>query len=339
MMLAVILLLLIVLFVLPFVPGIWEFRKRQDAAPLFVSMDYHKYPRYFASSFRKKLIDSLNDPHAAEGHRELQLSKREQVQIIDQADFPPGTSVEHILYVSRDLASGDSVALRKEVYVRGSARIGPRNRLQALAADGDISIGRGTRFLRWLDAEGSVHADEACRLGIDAACGGAFAIGRFCSFMRLFGLPVQAGELPAGDDEARDRAGAVEVQVPSDSIERNPASIPPLSLKSASIISAESLTVGDYSVIRGHIKAHRDLVLGTHVTVTGNLFAEGSIEIGADSMIFGTIFSQQRVVIRASAQIGTKDRIKSVIGKKGVVLEQGARVYGLVMTEGKGLIA
>ena len=109
-------------------------------------------------------------------------------------------------------------------------------------------------------------------------------------------------------------------------------------MKNNSIIATDSLTIGDFSVVRGHIKTHRDLIIGAHVIITGNIFAEGNIEIGPHSRVLGTVFSQQHINVKDNAQIGSKHRIKSVIGKKSVTLEQGVRVYGLVITEGKGSI-
>jgi acyl-[acyl carrier protein]--UDP-N-acetylglucosamine O-acyltransferase len=339
MMLTGAFILLLVLFVLPFAPGVREFRKQRDAAPLFINMEYHKYPRYFATSFRKKMVDSLTDSNATEGHRELNLSKREQVQIIDQAVFRQEESLGHLLYVLRDLESGVNVSFGKEVYVRGAARIGTINRLHALACDGDIRIGRGTRVVRWIDAEGDVVAGESCSLGIDATCGGMLSAGRSCTFLRLFGNPVCAGEAGTRDDVWQEFEDAPALLTPDEAINRNPPDIPPLSLTQSSIVSDASLTVADYAVVRGHIKSHADLILGAQVTVTGNIFADGDVVLGPGCRVLGAVFSQQHITLKESAQVGSRNRIKSVIGKKGVTLEQGARVFGFVMTEGRGLIA
>jgi hypothetical protein len=69
----------------------------------------------------------------------------------------------------------------------------------------------------------------------------------------------------------------------------------------------------------------------------GNLFAEGDIEIGQQTRVLGTLFSQGVITLRQGAIIGTRDRIKSVIGKKGILLESGVRVYGYITTEGRGM--
>lgn len=338
MMLALACTLLVLLFVLPFAPGFREFRKKQDAAPLYVNMDYQKYPRYFASSFRRLFIDSLKDPSAREGHRELMLSKREQVRIVEHAEFTRGAISENVLYVLGDLESEKNVTFDKEVYVQGTARIGADNRLQALACDGDIHIQQGARFSRWLDAEGNITAESSCSLGVDATCGGTLSVEHACTFMRLFGSPVSAGAHAADQPEDDEPDNGDMPLFRGETVERNLSSIPALTLKNNSLISTDSLSIGEFSVIRGHIKTHRNLIIGANVTITGNIFAEGDIEIGPSSRVLGTVFSQERIIVKHGVRIGSKGRVKSVIGKKGVVMEQGVRVYGLVMTEGKGSV-
>jgi acyl-[acyl carrier protein]--UDP-N-acetylglucosamine O-acyltransferase len=339
MILALACMLLVLLFILPFVPGTRELFMKRDASPLFINIDYSRDHRYFAFSFRKLFLDSLEGlAEATEGFRDLMLSKREKVQIIGNARFASGAAVEHILYVIHDLDSENNVMFNKEVYVRGTARIGEDNQLQALACDGDIHIQKGAKFFRWLDAEGGIKAGEQCALGVDATCGGVLFAARACSFMRLYGFPVTTdthSDIAQEEDQPDSVSAAV---FESESIERNLSNIPAQSRKNCSIISRDSLTIGDHSVIRGHVKTHKNLVIGANVTIAGNIFAEGDIEVGPQSRVLGTVFSQKRVLLKQGVRVGARDRIKSVIGKKSITLEGGVRVYGYVMTEGKGLV-
>jgi predicted acyltransferase (DUF342 family) len=334
MMLTVAFMLLILLFLLPFAAGIRELRRKDDAAPLFINMDYCKDPRYFAVSFRKLLIKSL-EGHS-EGLHALNLSKREEVQIADRAQHNDGAVLENILYIKNDLDSEKNVTFEKEVYVQGNVRIGEGNHLQALACDGDIHILRGTRLFRWLDAEGSIRVDEECDLGVSATCGGKLDLAPKCSFIRLYGFPVATStDSASGKDDGI--AGTEDIAVfESKSTERNISHLDPYSVKNCSIITDSTLTIGEHSIIRGHVKSHKKLIIGASVTIMGNLFAEEDIEIGLESRVLGTVFSQGVITLKQGAIIGTRDRIKSVIGKKGILLENGVRVYGYIATEGKG---
>ena len=337
MMLVLACILLVLLFILPFVPGTRELLKKHDAAPLYINMDYHKDPRYFALSFRRLFLYSLGAHVAMEGYRTIKLSKEEKVQLVGNGRFAGGAVVENVLYVMQDLDSEADVTFNKEVYVRGGARIGEDNRLQALACDEDVHLREGVKFFRWLDAGGSITAEGRCVLGVDATCGGMFSLAQQCSFTKLYGFPVTTAADPflLKEDDEPDRDTVIFEEEPP---ERDRSTIHASSRVSRSIISIESLTIGEYSVIQGHVKTHGDLVIGAHVIITGNIFADGSIEIGPHSRALGTVFSQKHILLKQGVRVGTRSRIKSVIGKKSILFEDGVRVYGYVMTEGRGLV-
>ena len=337
MLLVLCFVLLAILFVLPFIPAAREIRRKDDAAPLFINMNYCKDPRYFAVSFRKLMLKSIGD--MPPGLHAVKLSKQETVQISDNARNISGTVTENILYSLNDIESENNVTFIKEVYARGNVFIGESNRLQALACDGDVHVKKGTRFLRWLDAEGNVKIDEDCQLGVSTTCVRELSIASRCNFTRLYGYPVVTanGAGHTGDDAnsvVRDTAISGVI-----STERDISDIPPRSLKNCNIIAEGPLSIGERSVIRGHIKSHGKVVTGASVIVMGNLFAEGDIEIGPGSRIMGTVFSQGIITVRHGVTIGVGDRIKSIVGKKGISLEGGVRVYGYIVTEGKGRVA
>ncbi len=175
--------LLAILFLLPFVPGAREIKRKDDAAPLFINMKYRKDPRYFAVSFRKLMLQSIADMPA--GLHSVILSKQEMIQISDDTRNIAGTVTENVLYIRNNLASANDVTFKKEVYALGNASIGESNHLQALACDGDLQVRKGTHFLRWLDAKGNMKIDDDCDLGISATCLGELAIASKCKFTRL----------------------------------------------------------------------------------------------------------------------------------------------------------
>jgi predicted acyltransferase (DUF342 family) len=329
--------LLVLLLILPFVPGTRELIKRRDAAPLYINIDYHKDPRYFAVSCKKLFLGSLKTPITVGEVRDVMLSKEEKVQIVGTVHVPAGSVIENILYVVQHLESETNVSFEKEIYVRGTARIGENNRLQALACDGDIHLMKGTKFFRWLDAEGSITVEGPCALGVGATCSGMLSLTRQCTFMKLYGFPVSVNVDPALLRED-DTLGGESVIASGSLPLRDCSAIPASSRLNCDIISSKSMTIGEHAVIQGHIKTHGNLVIGAHVTIVGNIFAEGSIEIGLQSRVMGTIFSQERVLLKQGVRVGAKNRIKSVIGKKSVALEDNVIVYGFIMTEGMGVV-
>lgn len=339
MMMALCFILFGLLFVLPFVPGIREIRKKEDAEPLFIDMEYRKDPCYFSRSLKNKLTESINSDGKLDGILSLNLSKEEMVEIIENASTLEQSSIKNVCYFKGDFNSGSNVSFEKEVYVRGNACIGESNQLYALACDGDVSVLKGTRFLRWIDSEGSINVGEQCDLGVSATCTGSLSIASNCSFKRLYGFPVvtRGDSVLSSEEKYCSNKGEIPVfEVRCN--DRNPLNIPPNSCEDYTYITSRSLTIGDNALVRGHVKALGDIVTGECVTIAGNLFAEGDIHIGAHSSIRGTVFSQGRIILDQGVTIGSKGKVKSVIGKQGIILGYGVQVFGYVMTEGEGCI-
>jgi len=332
----IICILFFVFCLLPFVTGLREFSKKADAEPLKINMDYLRDPRYFAHAFKKILTDSFSPQGAVKGLRLVGLSKQEAVQVVDSATVSGGGVVEDVYYVKGNLESAEKALFEKEIYVGGTATIGEENQLRALACDGDIRIARGTKIIRWIDAEGSLVVGKGCRLGTSASSGQGLAVGSGCSFKRLYGFPVVAGAAAGNLPPTKD-AAAVDPIV-CECIERDREEVQPYENVNCNIITSHSLTIGDHAVVRGHIKTHGKCTIGAGVTIAGNVFAEEEVQIGPGSRILGNLFSQGQVVCNAEATIGLAGKTKSLIGKKGVVLEEGVRVYGQVLTEGEGRV-
>lgn len=328
--------LLILLFILPFSAGFRELRRQEDAAPLFINMDYYKEPRYFAASFKKILLDSLEKCSSEDGIYNIMLSKQEEVEIIDNALITDDNTMKKVYCVKNQLKSGRNVVFEKEVYVRGDAHIGEENQLRALVCDGNIHIHRGVQLSRWLDAEGSIKIEEQCGLGVSVTCAQELSLVKQCSFKRLYGFPIVTGEIST----AAVRAHVIREEELgfTEATERNLETIPANSYKDCSLITVHSLTIGDHTVIKGHVKTHGNLITGAYVTIAGNVFAEGDIQLGPHSQVMGTLFTQGSINLQEGVVIGSSGRIKSVIGKKGIILHKGVTVYGYAMTEGEGIV-
>lgn len=336
--------LFVLVLVLPFVPSFAELAMQRDASPLPIKNDYVRDPRYFAHSFRRIINENLGSRTA--GRYELQLSRREVVEVVDTA--PACTNNEaypYICYCASDLNIESEAAFLKEIYVRGDADFGARNSLRALACDGNIILRHDSTVLRWIDAEGSLRVGRDCNLGVSASCGTEMSLGSGCSFKRLYAFPVVAGGREGLKDAVMvaleaDEGPICEPYDPAQlgDAELAMANILPYSRK-ATVITRVSLDIGDYSYIAGHVKSYGDLTLGKYVIVCGNVFVEGVLRVGEGCHIHGTVFSNGWIEIGVGAVVGDSGAIKSVVARKGIRLMSGAMVFGLVSTEGEGRVA
>jgi len=162
--------LLVLLFILPLFPASQLLRK-QDAAPLYINIDYHKDPRYFASHFGSCFLipwARLRDRRVPHGN----AVKGRKVQLVGNGRFARGRIVENVLYVMQDLDAEAEVTFEKEVYVRGSARIGEDSGCRPWPVTGMFIFARH-KFFRWLDAGAASRRKAPARSALTppaAAC-------------------------------------------------------------------------------------------------------------------------------------------------------------------------
>jgi predicted acyltransferase (DUF342 family) len=340
MLILIVFILFILMFLLPFVPGIIELIRKQDAKPLFISMTYVRNPRYFGRSFKSLLHRATAGFTLGPGLREVQLSKIEKVELTQSLDVFENREVNHMLYVIGSLSSGNHSQFNKEVYVTGNTTIGPNNIIQAIAGDGNVSVAAGVHVRRWLDADGDIDISSNCNLGISASSGSKLSLANNCVFRRLYGMPIITGHnrMPATISPEK-LLPLKDSLLPEISFIRiKDSTLLPETAINKNIVFPQSVKIGHNSTLRGNVKSYGILTLEDNVTIDGNVFADGDIFIGRNVKISGNIFSQKSIYISGQTVISRPDKIKSIIGKKSIRIEQNVIIYGYVATEGYGTV-
>ena len=326
----------VILLLIPFLPGILELRRPRDAAPLFIDMEYTKDPGYFGKSFRGVIKKYLRSDLL---HPELMssaLSRKEKILVSPSRTVPAGRNVNHILCIAGDLISEEKAYFRKEIYATGHVVLGPENVVQALAADGTVTLGMHTSVLRWADAGQAADIRAGCNLGVGLSCGGEIRIARGCSFQRLYGFPIITGSADSGSE--REHYDLDSIATERRNSVQDVSVVPGGTKIEKDLIVKNNLRIAKNCIIAGNIKTYRGLVIEEGVTVKGNIFSEDDITIGEHAVIDGNVFCQGRVIIRGDAQIGQSGKLKSIIGKSSVILGRNVRVYGYILTEGSGIV-
>jgi cytoskeletal protein CcmA (bactofilin family) len=338
MLIAIVAICFIGLFTLPFLPGILEMIKKEDAEPLYISMDYVRSPRYFGKSFRNLLQEAAAYEPFRQGMQHVELSKNETLLWTPSIRFPKNMKIDSLLYVAGDLVSDSGVCFDKEVYVTGNTAIGLNGVLQAMAGDGDVLLADGVLFRRWLDAEGNIEIGAKSRLGISVSPENVLHLGPDCVFRRLFGMPIFTGSavlaaangIPAAPrhmDLSSNGLPFIRVQE---------TGIPPGTSFDGDVVFLNDVHIGNDACFKGNIKSYGRLEFEGDATVEGNIFSEGDIIIGRRAKIFGHIFSQDSIRISEQTIISRPNAIKSVVGKKSIFIKPDVTIYGFVTTEGEG---
>jgi len=330
--------LFILLFLLPFLPGVIELISKEDAEPLFISMDYIRNPRYFGKSFKKLLHRATAGFAYNPGMHDIKLSKDEKMELIHSPNISANREINHILHVIGDLVSEGNVQFNKEVYATGNVAVGPGNIIRAMVGDGDVALAEGVQFLRWLDAEGDIDIGANCTLGISASSGGRLYLSKDCAFHRLFGMPITTGYNIAAminyPEESFPSLEPFTEEFPF--IRKKERFIPPGTTMKNDVIFLNDVLIGNDCIFKGTIKSYGKIILEENITIDGNIFADGDILIGKNSKIRGHIFSQMSIYISEQTVISRPDKIKSIIGKRSIRIGKDVNIYGYVATEGDG---
>ena len=335
------------MLVVPFVPAARELFFPRDEKELYIRMDYTKDPRYFGKSFRRIINRVLKvEDDFIEGKRWVQmpLGGDEFVILTRSRIIDADEEFSDILYVVGDMRSARGVRFKSEVYVIGRADIGPNNTIRAIACDRALSLGSGSRIIRWLDAEQEVEIESGCDLGVNCSTEGVLKLAKNCRFLRLFGKPVMTYnyiEMDYYSDTVRLERRLPEVVSTIDDIAmfvKGKITLPPYMRVDRDMIVKGDLATKEEVIIGGSLTVYGKTVIGENSYVYGNIFSEGPVEINRGAVILGNIFSQSEVLIKEGVRVGKPDVIKSVVGKKAITLGANVGIYGYILTEGKGAV-
>ncbi len=324
------------LFLLPFLPGLAELLRPRDDKPLAISWDLVKDPLYFYHAFRRKIYGRLGSAGRWPVRGTLSIFDDETVELHPYFAAWADRTHENLIFSYGKLRAGKNSVFLKEAYAAGDASVGEGSTLRALAADGSIRLGGGSRVRRWIGSGGNISAGPGCDLGVSAACCGKITLGEGCRFRTLYaaeirtvpppGFPpgrmIQKIDLEKYRNILHRRMQAIEMQegmvIPVD------------------ILARGQLRLGDDTRSTKSIKSHSNLIVGHGSVIEGGLFSEGDIIIGMNCRIGGNVFSQGEVIIYPNTTVGRPGAVKSVIGKKSLLLSMNVAIYGQARTEGRG---
>jgi cytoskeletal protein CcmA (bactofilin family) len=228
-----------------------------------------------------------------------------------------GKSLRRFL-ASRAVGDGHAlIGVLSKAYVRDSVTAGDAARITALAADGSIFLGSGSRVTHWIDAERDIVVSENCFLGKSASSQTRVQLGRGTVFTRLFGRPIMT-------EPSSQLSGTI------------PASLGGVVLHD--VISEKSIRIVAGAQVSGSIKSHGSIEILQGARVTGNIFARGAIHLYRDVAVTGVIFAEGDVRCDDHVEIGTYGAYVSIFSGGRMRISRGVRVFGWIIADGGGSV-
>lgn len=326
------------LLLLPFLPGVIEWKRPSDDEPLAVRQDNAKDPRFFAIAFKAMLVPLLDQAIELPAILEVQLRRRERLEVHDELLVPAKERRRGIL-AAKSNAVIETAAKLDEVYAAGNVTMETRARVRALACEGSLSVDSGCKVGRWIDAETTVTIGKNCDLGVSASSGGPLELDVGCTFQRLWGLPITTRPVVDEGYAIAPLARAGEVGL-HDSVVwgRDWLSIPAGMTVDRDIVVHGDLEIGRACVIRGSIKAHGTVDLGEGAQVQGNLISRKAVTVGSGASVNGNLFAEGDVTLSTGAKVGRPGRFKGLYTSATVLLQPGVTVFGWLVAERGGKV-
>ncbi|NIM18918.1 MAG: hypothetical protein GTO42_02685 [Candidatus Latescibacteria bacterium] len=357
--------LTLVLAILPFLPGLIEWRTKTDAEPLPVEYDSEVNIRHFAMGFRSFIETYLSAELAAcretGGLRDGTLGDGSRYIVISNGGMPILTESEmrhrsagKLIFSCGDLHLPDEMLFLYEIYAGRSVQGGDGNVYRAILAEDNIHLGRETMSLRWLHAGGSVHADSGGKLYGRVSADERIRLDGYCRFERLNAPRIEFDHVPesAGSKESNNnndtRAGVrprrllrpeevphlVEVAAGRWQVERKLEIPPGVWVETNLVVTGWARIYKDVRII-GSIKSHKDMYLYNGVEVRGSAVSGRNLYIGAGCLIHGPVIAEKDVYINRGSVIGSMEN-PTTVSARNIFVAHGTIAHGTVWAHTKG---
>ncbi len=350
----VLLLVLAAWFIVPFIPALREWYRRDDATPMPIADEYeqdvHLAAPRFAAMMTERLESLCDDCMTAFGKSDtgakappayVMVWNESDPLLGDASSIPPDTP--YFFAPTRKWRLPSGVTLHRDAFTVQTLFAGTDSVFLSLYGMADLHLAPGSKVERWLHAEGKVTVGRNCRLIGNASSDDFLHIDETSTFERLEAPTIQFGNNTerSGEMLPRERiayrpAGCYE-KGGNRTFVRGNLSIPPHHEVDGDVVVTGCLILGEGARIRGNVKAHDRVTLGTSAEVTGHLFCGGDLSVGSRSILKGVVSAEGILDAGPGCVFGSIDAPTTVSAER-IRVAVGVRMHGLVWALGDGVV-
>jgi hypothetical protein len=283
-----------------------------------LNMAYVRIEDYFGLSFRSLLENWLRLPSSPESTPGLRVVDRghERIFVAGSAAYPDMRRESEVLVIQGHFSCGSRCDFRRELYVRESCEIGPYSRLQALAVDGDLTLGYGTEVRRWVDATGHLTIEEECIVRAKATSRTGILLGSRARAKALF-APEIASEGRVESSSSRNVVPPMTLVLP----------LPP----GAPVPPAHT----GFDASRFHILGGQTYFYDGHLVLTLPLHLKASLVVRGDFSCTRESLLEANLKAKGHVDIGADSTVQAnIVAEKDIYLGQGSIFQGILLARG-----
>ena len=329
----ILLILFLALLSLCFFFGIQEWLRPRS--PLPIDVDYVREENYFGVSFRSKMLEWLSTarplPAAvlsdAAVRTVLERGNGERILCLAGGLWGKSGERDELIYCEGNLSLPEKAVFHKEIYGRGNVESGACAQLQAVAADGQIILGRDNEVFRWVDARRKVLLRRGTVVHSRVSSIESIEMELGVSVQSLYApLIVTAGYHPPTDFFAgRNKSTKLRPAVESLPGERGNSpryldGVPASRLGAGAWLVRGDLELRTGTCVNSNLIVQGSLRSGAHCSFSASVKA-GSVELGPQNQVFGNVVSERGLEIGKSGRVGA-----SVVAERDIILRADVRV-------------
>ena len=353
------------LVVLPVIPALHEFGKRQDAGPLSTSRHDGKITN-FAESLQCRLAPLQQQLEVCQAEAENLRTRVEGIEVLlvsrNGFNFDP----EEMRKISAVLCghptcipSGQIV--ESDVCSLGDLLVGERAVLRAGVASGDIVLGNDSAVLRWLHAGRTAHLQCGSTAHNRLSAGQSVVLARDSSFQHVHAPVIMALEMEREDSRSVTSENISKIVTELLSKTVAPATVSHLSDESLSLATrprmriqgdfrvpageslyANVITTGEFCVERGasfhgSAKSYKNTVIKEGASVHGSIACGGMAHIGPDSFLSGPLMVERDVHLSSGSCVGIPNSLTTITACSAY-LSIGCRIHGTIWARVQGRV-
>jgi cytoskeletal protein CcmA (bactofilin family) len=338
---------------LPLLPALIELYRRQDVVPFAVPPVQERDVRRFAWVFRdyvQRQLALMNQASAVKREdRRARFPDGTTVHIVNEmtsyvpdiADRRKAPTGERVVVSTGPLAVPHGAKELGHVYASNELVGGSTCVYRSVFCEGDVELGERSVVLRWIHAEGALHAHGGSQLLGRTTAKLKLQLDEGCCFERLYAPRILFGEVVAAGvpdvcppDEHQDStgSGAALQRVEGD------YTIPAHTRIAGDLIVHGNVTVGDCCLLLGSLKARKHAEIGRGTRVNGNIIAVGNLYVGPDCIVQGVIVGERDIFIDQRARIGS-EAVPTTVTAERIYVGSGVVSHGVVWPRRRGFVA
>ncbi len=334
-----------------------SWRATRGEEPSDIEPEYVRLEDYFGRSFRVRVSEWLELPPVTalpDGTRVLR-KEGEKIRVSAAAEFAPYSVSDEILVVQGAFRGGAGCVFRREILAHGTARIGAGSRLQAVASDGDLFLGAGSRVARWVDCRGAMEIGPQCTVRSRATAGAVIRLRKGARIASAFAptvlsafdgrdpevaeekLPEPEQEFPLPDPAAADRRRRAKLGLdpallaqlgPDGGLYRGdwkPSA--PLRLRVKMVVKGDCAFPAG-SLLEADLKADGNVDIGAGSACLGNIVAGGNVRFGRGCRFYGVVHAGGRLHLEAGVRGGRPEAWAAAYSADELTVDDGVIVHG-----------